>query len=253
MNQESRNCQNCKASFTIEPEDFAFYQKMSVPAPTWCPECRLQRRLAFFNERILYKRNCDLCSKSMMTMFAPAAPMPVYCNECWWSDNWDPSSYWLDYDPLRPFFAQWHDLVRKTPHVALTVNYPMLINSDYVNHTGPAKNCYLIFTADYCENVLYSSILAHAKDSMDCTDLGTSELCYESTLCLKCSRVFFSDYCHDCHDIYFSKNLSGCSDCFGCINLRNKQYYIFNEPYSKEAYKKSLKSFGLTRTRALKR
>ncbi|MDI6602741.1 MAG: hypothetical protein QME57_01295 [Patescibacteria group bacterium] len=41
MNQEKCTCQNCKKEFVIEPEDFAFYEKIKVPPPTWCPECRL--------------------------------------------------------------------------------------------------------------------------------------------------------------------------------------------------------------------
>jgi len=28
MQPETKNCQNCKQGFTIEPEDFAFYEKM---------------------------------------------------------------------------------------------------------------------------------------------------------------------------------------------------------------------------------
>ena len=30
-------CQNCKQNFTIEPEDFTFYDKIKVPSPTFCP------------------------------------------------------------------------------------------------------------------------------------------------------------------------------------------------------------------------
>ena len=40
---ENRICQNCKSEFIIEPEDFNFYEKIKVPAPTWCPECRMIR------------------------------------------------------------------------------------------------------------------------------------------------------------------------------------------------------------------
>ena len=36
MNPETKNCQNCKKDFTIESEDFAFYEKIKVPPPTWC-------------------------------------------------------------------------------------------------------------------------------------------------------------------------------------------------------------------------
>jgi hypothetical protein len=32
-------------------------------------------------------------------------------------------------------------------------------------------------------------------------------------------------------------------NCVGCVNLRNKQYHIFNKPYSKEEYAKKLVDF----------
>lgn len=45
MNIETRICQNCQQNFTIEPEDFEFYAKIKVPAPTWCPECRQKKKM----------------------------------------------------------------------------------------------------------------------------------------------------------------------------------------------------------------
>ena len=62
----SVTCQNCKKDFTIESEDFNFYEKIKVPPPTWCPECRLQRRLAWRNEKGLHYRECDLCKKKIL-------------------------------------------------------------------------------------------------------------------------------------------------------------------------------------------
>jgi hypothetical protein len=253
MNSETRNtstssvraCQNCKQDFTIEPQDFDFYKKMAVPAPTWCPQCRLQRRLAFMNERALYKRNCDLCGKSIVTMYAPDTKYVVYCNPCWWSDKWDGTQYARAYDPSRPFLEQLKQLSEKTPQMALEVNYPTLVNSEYVNHAATAKNCYLIFTADECENVLYSEILMRDKDSMDCSIMNYSELCYESIDCHRSSKTFFSEDCVDCVDVYFSKNCRSCANCFGCTNLRGKQYHIFNQPYSKEEYRKKLEEMKL--------
>ena len=59
MDKEYKNlvlgCQNCKNDFTIESDDFSFYEKMKVPPPTFCPLCRAQRRLAWRNERKLFK------------------------------------------------------------------------------------------------------------------------------------------------------------------------------------------------------
>ncbi|TSC76707.1 MAG: Uncharacterized protein G01um101433_708, partial [Parcubacteria group bacterium Gr01-1014_33] len=255
MSGESRYCQNCKAGFQIEPEDFVFYEKIKVPPPTFCPDCRFQRRLSFMNERVLYKRSCDLCKKNIISSFSADSGLIVYCNSCWWSDNWDPLQYGREYDPSRPFFAQLNDLIRQTPQVALEVYFSTLVNSDYVNHSATAKNCYLIFIADYCENVLYSSILIRNKDMMDSLMMADSELCYFDIGCGRSYMTHFSEDCRDCRNVYFSKECVNCSDCFGCINLKNKSYYIFNQQYSREEYEKKVAEFtvhtwdGLQKTR----
>ena len=59
MSSEKKICQNCRGEFTLEPDDFSFYEKIKVPPPTFCFDCRLQRKLAFVNERTLFKRKCD--------------------------------------------------------------------------------------------------------------------------------------------------------------------------------------------------
>lgn len=79
MNLRSPLCQNCKQAFTVEPEDFVFYQKMEVPPPTFCPQCRYQRRLANRNEWNFYKRDCGLCGKGMVSLYSEEFPGPVYC------------------------------------------------------------------------------------------------------------------------------------------------------------------------------
>ena len=242
---ERRTCQNCKQEFIIEPDDFGFYERMQVPPPTFCPQCRFQRRLMFRNERRLYKRKCGLCGKDIVTVFAPDKPLTVYCQPCWWSDKWDPLEYGREYDPARPFFEQFRELQLRTPYMSLITSYQQLVNSEYINHAGNSKNCYLIFNADYCENVLYSKVLVNNKDSMDCTMLGESELCYENINCGKCSRVFYAEDCMSCHDVYFSKLLTGCTNCFGCVNLRNKSYCIWNQQYTKEEYEQKIREFNL--------
>ncbi len=245
MNRETKQCQNCKRDFTIEPEDFKFYEKLKVPPPTFCPECRFQRRLMFRNERTFYKRDCELCGKSVVALFAPERGRRVYCQPCWWSDNWDGTDYGMDYDPTRNFFEQLRELTLKTPYMSLITDYSTLVNSEYTNHVGSLKNCYLVFNADYCENLYYGAVVIHAKDSMDVLCFGESELCYEVIMTGKSYQTFFSEDCNSCTDVYFSKALSGCDHCFGCINLRNKSYYIFNKKYSKEDYEKEIKKYKL--------
>ena len=75
MQTESRQCQNCKNSFSIEPDDFSFYEKMKVPAPNICPDCRFKMRAMFRNETTLYSgRKCGLCEKNIITMYNPKLP-----------------------------------------------------------------------------------------------------------------------------------------------------------------------------------
>ncbi len=70
MKKETKNCQNCKKDFVIEPEDFNFYEKMKVPAPKICPDCRFKRRAIFRNETILYSgRQCGLCGKGIISIY----------------------------------------------------------------------------------------------------------------------------------------------------------------------------------------
>ena len=244
MGPETKNCQNCKNAFIVDQRDFDFYKKMDVPAPTFCPQCRFQRRIMFSNERVLYKRKCDLCAKDMVSVFSPDKKLVVYCPACWYSDKWDDGAFYLDYDPNRNIFDQMKELQAKTPHMGMIQDYSTLINSEYVNHAGSLKNCYLIFNADFNENVHYSTVVIRVKDSMDCMMVGESELCYQD-IEADGFKIFFSEGCEECREVYFSKDCTGCSNCFGCKNLRNKQYHIFNQPYSKEEYVQKLKEFHL--------
>lgn len=246
MKQETKICQNCKQNFTIEPEDFAFYEKIKVPAPTFCPDCRFQRRLMFRNERNLYKRKCDLCGKNMLAVFSPDKPYKVYCSSCWWSDKWDALEFGQEYNPTKPFFEQFKELQRKVPYMNLVVDYPSLINSDYVNYAGYLKNCYLVFDADHSENCLYMKQIDGCKDSMDGFFVVQNELTYEMINSSKCFKTYFSEDCSDCVDVWFSKNLVGCNNCFGCINLRNKKYHFFNKPLFKEEYENKIKNLNIS-------
>ena len=226
---EAKNCQNCKQNFVIEPEDFQFYEKMKVPAPTWCPNCRMIRRLSFMNVWNLYKQTCAKCGKNVVSMYSPGSPFTVYCMSCWWADDWDGSEYGMDYDPSRPFLQQLKELNLKVPRAMLEAAHLTNVRCEYANALGHCKDCYLIFWADFCENAFYSSILNGLKDSLDCYGAKDSELCYEDIHIYKCYQTFFSEVCDSCTNVWFSRACTGCTDCFGCTNLRNKSYCIFNK------------------------
>ena len=243
---ETRSCQNCSKDFVIEPEDFDFYKKIHVPAPTFCPDCRFQRRLMFRNERTLYKRSCDLCQTGFLSIMNPDKGTKVLCGKCWWGDAWDQYEHGMDYDPSRSFFEQFKELQYKNYWMDRIVDHGTLVNSDYINHAGDCKDCYLIYNADHCQNVLYSTVIVHTTDAADCTMVGGGSLQYE-LVGGKGTQLFFSEGCSGSSNLTFCKDCINCTDCFGCINLRNKSYCIWNEQYTKEEYEKRIAEYKTDR------
>ncbi len=242
---ETKNCQNCKKDFVIEPDDFSFYEKIKVPAPTFCPECRLQRRMMRRNERILYSRLCSGSNKKIISYYDENVSFPVYSREYWFSDSWDGIDYGRDYDFSKTFFEQFMDLTRVTPRPNLwQVN---VINSDYSNYIVDSKNCYLCFTAlGNNEDCKYSSYLTGSINCLDCDHITKCERCYQCFNCDTCYNTQYSIDSATCRDSYFLADCSNCSDCFGCVGLRDRQYYIWNEQYTKEEYQKEISTLKMS-------
>ena len=236
-----RACQNCKKDFVIEQEDFNFYEKMQVPPPTFCPECRMIRRFNYRNEAMLFRRKDAHTGKEIFSGFSPEADVLTYENNYWYSSDWDQLSSGFDYDFSKSFFEQFKRLLSTSPLPARSIYN--LINSDYCNEMSEAKNCYLCFNCDYIENSAYLRKIRLGKESFDLYDGMENELCYEGVLVDKSYKTFFSFDCESCIDVWFSKGLRGCTNCFGCVNLVHKNYHFFNEGLSKEEYFKRLGNF----------
>lgn len=244
MQPETKVCQNCKNEFVIETEDFNFYEKIQVPSPTWCSMCRQQRRYAWRNERTLYRRNCDLCGKSMVTIYSPNKPFMVYCVPCWWGDGWDYSSYGRDFDFSRPFFEQFSELQHEVPRMALLTKNS--INSEYTNHSGDNKNVYLSFACFQNENVFYSTWVMKSRDCLDSSFVAEKgERLFnviDSRVAYRCQYGIFLKDCSDCMYCY---DMHGCTDCFMSSNLRNKKYVFRNAQLTRDEYMVKMKEFDM--------
>ena len=232
---EAKQCQNCHQDFVIEQDDKEFYVRMGVSIPTFCPECREIRRIAFRNEHSLYKRKCDLCGKMVVSRVSPDKPYPMYCRECWHSDKWDAMEYGHEYDFSKPFFSQFKELLFLVPSVSI-LNSNM-VNSDWANQETDDKNCYLNVGGHFNEDSAFNTYEFKSGNCFDNFWLMLGELCYENIVCERAYKVAFSESCDDCQDVYFSFDCRNCSNCFGCAGLRNKQYCIWNEQKTKEEYK----------------
>jgi len=237
------------SAFTIDAQDFDFYKKIAVPPPTFCPECRMQRRFAWRNERTLFRNTCAATGKKLIAGFSPESGITVYDRDYWWSDAWDPLAFGADYDFSQPFFVQFRKLVERVPMPA--VFNARTTNTLYANYAGEYKDGYMVSASWEGENVAYASQANSTKDSVDVYKVKHCNLCYEDVGCEKMYRTHFSDECENCTDSWFLYGCKGCSSCFGCTNLRNKSYWFFNEPLTKEAYREKVDGLYLGSARAL--
>jgi hypothetical protein len=234
------NCQNCKNDFTIETEDFSFYEKKKVPAPTFCPGCRFQRRLLFRNNRVFYKSKCALCNKQILSLYHKDSPYTIYCCDCWFSDKWNAMNYGREYDFSIPFFTQFRSLQKEVPRANLHgVNFIM---SDYCNYGLDFKECYLSFGGTNNERIYFGNQIVDSNDTLDISFSSKIEFSYEVFESKLLNKVFFSSYSNNCVESNYLIDCRNCMNCFGCVGLVNKKYNIFNKQHSRDEYEKFLKN-----------
>lgn len=242
---QTKICQVTNKEFTITDDEVSFCEKIGVPLPTLCPEERFRRRLMRRNERVLSIRTCSGTGKKLVSVYDENVTFPVYSREYWYGDAWSGTDYGRDYDFSKSFFEQFLELDTVAPKMNLwQVNTN---NSDYSNYIVDSSDCYMCFTAlGGNESCMYSSYLTESLNCIDCDHITKCDRCYE---CFNCDSCYNCKFCVDsstCRDSYFLRDCNNCSDCFGCVGLKDKQYCIFNEQYSKEEYEAKLDEFKIT-------
>jgi len=243
MEQEKKICQNCKKDFVIEPDDFAFYEKMKVPAPTWCPECRFARRFSWRNERSFWRRSCGLCGKQTIAIYSD--PLPVYCRECWWDDDWDSIQYGQEYNFSKPFFTQFSELLNRVPKVNFFGQNN--VNCDYATNVWDCKNCYLCTSTLKSEDISYSRGVDASYWCADCLHITSGNQAYE---CIDSDNINSSSFLIDsanCVNCHFLFDCNNCSDCFMSANLRNKRFVFRNIQYAEADYKRLMAEEGMSK------
>lgn len=246
-NQFMNICWRCKTEFSVtvfENEllelivsEFVGMHK-TLPIPSLCPECRSQKRLAFRNERNLYKRKCDYTGKDIISIYSPDTEYKIFSTDIWWTDKWDPLAYGRVYDFSRPFFEQFKELQQVVPRTSLTITN--LENSPYVNQSWHSKNSHMCFDMGFSEDALYCGVTYHSKNVTDCFGIRDCELSYNLIDCIGCYNCLYLQNSKECYDSYFSFDCHNCNSIAFCSNLRNKSYHIYNKPVTKEEFQNFL-------------
>ena len=243
MNQGSKICEKCNQSFIIEPDDIPFYEKMDIPLPTMCPECRFKYLLAFWVFGRFRITKSALSGKTIITVLPESVPFPIYDRAEFVSDAWDPLTYGKDYDSSRSFIDQLIELQSRVPHPHQTG--VKNTNSDWTDDVWESKDVYLSRSGAWCEFISYSYRMVSCKNCIDLTYCWNLDYSYDCLYCFKSNNLKYSFNSRDCMDSFFLYDCRNCQNCFMSWNLRNQKYCILNQPYSKEEYEKKLQEYNL--------
>jgi hypothetical protein len=93
VNKEVFACLKCSKNYRLTQNELGFYQRMHIPVPRNCPECR---HVARFDERgpnKLWQRSCmcnqsehghgSKCANEFETNYSPERPEIIYCESCY--------------------------------------------------------------------------------------------------------------------------------------------------------------------------
>ena len=224
---ETKICRLSGKEFVATNKDLEHIEKVSptynkkkflIPSPDLCPAERQRNRLCFRNERCFYHRKCSFSRQPIVSIYSPDKPDLVYEQKIWWSDEWSPFDYGVDFDFDRPFFDQFADLLVRVPKLAM-INAKSE-NATYTNYSTENKDCYQSVGIGWSENVYHSYRVLRCEHIFDCYDMFESRDCYE---CLESKGLMFCYWCKDCHsssDLLLCYDCQNCDHCIGCTNLR---------------------------------
>ncbi len=231
-------CRQCQRDYEQRAVPSVEDQVSHFDPSAYCDECSNQRRLSWLNHYMLASRPCDRCREPTIGMYQPGADYQVYCAKCW--QERDIMS--VAYDHSKTFLEQFAALLHQQPLPALlNDNNQLSINCAYTNNLSSSKNCYFVFDGHQNEDCYYCYSTGESRNSADTSYCIDAELCYEL---INCHGCYHSAYLIDSRlatNCYFCYDLSNCNDCLFSSGLRNQQYYIFNKPYTKEAYEQYVK------------
>jgi CxxC-x17-CxxC domain-containing protein len=156
---------------------------------------------------------------------------------------------------VRGSFSKMQEMQKKFQEFSLQFPRRQNNNTKSVNSVGDylfeCNNVSHCFEQTACEDCKFGFSNKNTKDSYDIIGYG-----YDSELLLDCcatglsSRVIGSYFVESCHQVEYSFFIRNSHDCVGCDALKNGEYCILNEKYSKEEYE-SLRQHIIEELRSL--
>jgi len=242
------NCNDCYLCFETGGSDHGFYLDNCMKTQS-CTDCSFTRYSELCYECMNVEKcyNCDFCVNCHNAHHLKHCFDCVSCNNCFGSVGLRHKEYYVYNQPYtkeeyekkiqEPFdIVQYEKLNKEHPRPNLHLVHSEDCVGDYI-HSG--KSCYGCFDINNMENCMYYSSGNYNAVDKDCCDIDNgsgNELCYASYGLGYSYNCNFLVHSSRCRDSEFGWNLTNCNNCFGCVYLKDKEYYILNQPYSKEEY-----------------
>ena len=137
-------------------------------------------------------------------------------------------------------FEEYQRLINNLPHPKGTFTLTQDNSRNFGDYIFNSTNIYFGFDVLQSNNCSHVFDCKECKECIDCTELYQCQKCYDSVQSYKSFGLYYCDYCAACIECYFCLRCKELQNCFGCVNLENKQYCIFNKQYSKEEYTRKI-------------
>lgn len=92
-------------------------------------------------------------------------------------------------------------------------------------------------TNEYC---LYGDNLERCEKCVDCTFIYDCQECYNSSTLHNCYHVYDGFDSQSCRYCEYISHCSNCEHCFACFGIHGEEYYILNQPVSKDEYEATM-------------
>lgn len=165
---------------------------------------------------------------------------------CWFNEQLSAEEYkqrlaGIDlgsYETIEQYRREFIEIIKRAIYKNLDI-----VKSDNVigNQLRNCKNCadaYLSYVTENARHVCFvtRAMSLGSSDLMDFWGGGDVSLCYESGGVATSSQLKFSILHRNSREVEYSTECTNIEYCFGCSNLRNKKFCIFNKQYSEEEY-----------------
>lgn len=136
------------------------------------------------------------------------------------------------------FFTELQKIILSQPKLPVVV--VNCENCTLCNEVYNSKNLFSCFDAYQITDSFYLFDSFICANCGDCDYAIESELCYESVDPYKAFNCDYLEYCENIRDSAYCYRCSG-NNLFGCVNIKNKSFCIFNRQLTESEYNEKVK------------